>query len=120
MFYAYGNQPITSTQGEQTNPSTATLMAEIAGLASKNYEARILFGGSTTATWLLEQATSSNLSSVAFREGAQFLGQRVFYGVTQTAQYVLRFQGVSGDRLRVRCSGFTGTGAATIQLEVLA
>jgi hypothetical protein len=120
MWYAAGDQPITSTQGEQTNPSTATLLAELTGLKDKNYECRLLIGGSTTATYLLEQATSSGLAAANLREGGQYLGIRTFYGVTQTAQYVLRFQGVSGDRVRVRCSGFTGVSAATIQLEVLA
>jgi hypothetical protein len=119
MFYGYGNQPITSTQTEQTNPSTATILAELSSLGTKNYEARILIGGSTTATYLLEQCLSSGLGSTALREGNQFLGQRTFYGVTQTAQYVLRFQGVAGDRIRVRCSGFTGVGSATIQIEPL-
>jgi hypothetical protein len=122
MFYAIGDQVLTSTQGTQSNPTTATLIAQVSGLASQNYEARILCGCSTLAVFHLEQCLSTGLGSTALREGGGYLGRRVLRAtVGQTGQYVLRFKGESGDLVRLRVGGstFTADADATIQLEPL-
>jgi hypothetical protein len=126
MFYGASNPPITSTQGEATNPTTSVLLAELTGLggelngAGSLYEARLLMGASTLATFWVEQCHSTGLGSTALREGDAYLGRRVLYGTIQSAQYVLRFRALSGDRLRVRLqAAITGTAAATLQVEVV-
>ena len=126
MFYASGNPPITSTQGEATNPTTSVLLAEVTGLGGETkgagtlYEARVLVGASTLATFWVEQCLSTGLGSTALQEGGAFLGRRVLYGTIQSAQYMLRFRAVSGDRLRVRVgTGLTGVAAATLQVEAV-
>lgn len=120
MFYSFGNPPIVSTQAEATNPTTAAILAEIAGLQGGLYEARIVCGASTLATMLIEQCLSTGLGSTALRSsgGNGELGQRTVYTpVMQSAQYMLRFKATDGDRIRVRTSALTGTASATIILE---
>lgn len=127
MFYASGNPPITSTQGEATNPTTSALLAEVTGLGGESkgagtlYEARVIVGCSTLATFWLEQCVSSGLGSSALQEGGAFLGRRILYGTIQSAQYMVRFRAASGDRLRLRAAAtIAGTVAATIQVEAMA
>lgn len=118
MWYGFGNRAQTSTQAAATNPSTTTILAEITDLTNDRYEARVLLGASTYATFLVEQATSSVLTAI--REGGAALGRRTIYGsINQTGQYMLRFTAESGDRLRVRLAGAIAAGeaSATIQLE---
>jgi hypothetical protein len=126
MFYAPGNPPITSTQGEATNPTTSALLAEVTGLGGETkgggtlYEARVLLGASTLATFWVEQCQSTGLGSTALREGGAYLGRRILYGTIQSAQYMVRFRAEPGDRLRVRLqAAVTGTAAATLQLEAV-
>lgn len=132
MFYGTGNPVQTSTQvTEVSNPTTATILAEITGLggetnrAGKEYEARIVLGASTLAVFWLEQCQSSGLGSTALSTTANCLGRRTLYAtIHQSAQYCLRFTAQPNDRLRVRVAGdhstFTGTVAATLQVEALA
>ncbi len=126
MFYGSGNPPITSTQGEATNPTTSALLAEVTGLggeangAGKCYVARVIVGCSTLASVWLEQCLSSGLGSTALQEGGAFLGRRILYGTIQSAQYVVRFRAAPGDRIRLRpAAGISGTVAATIQVEAM-
>ena len=126
MFYGAGNPPITSTQGEQTNPTTSALLAEVTGLGGETngngtlYEARVIVGASTLATFWVEQCLSSGLGSSALQGGGAFLGRRVLYGTIQSAQYMVRFRAASGDRLRVRLgTALTGVAAATLQVEAV-
>jgi hypothetical protein len=126
MFYGPGNPPQTSTQAEVTNPSTSDLLAEVQGLggeangAGALYEARVIVGASTLATFWVEQCLSSGLGSTALQTGGANLGRRVVYGTIQSAQYMVRFRAASGDRLRVRlAAALTGVAAATIQVEAV-
>lgn len=127
MFYAPGNPPVTSTQGEATNPTSTVLLAQVTGLGGegnsggKLYEARVIVGASTTAqTFYVEQCLSTGLGSTALRTGGAYLGQRVIYGTVQSAQYMVRFRAEAGDLVRVRLStSLTGTAAATLQVEAL-
>ena len=129
-FFAPGNPPRTSTQGTFTNPSTSDLLAEISSLGGETnrpdvlYEARIIIGASTLCTAVIEHCLSTGLGSTALQtDGLKGqLGARTIYAtVNQSAQYVLRFRGTTGDRVRVRLTAaITGTAAATLQIEALA
>lgn len=121
MFYSIGDQTVTSTQATVANPTTATLIAEIQGLKSQNYEARVIVGCSTLAVFWLEQAQSSVLAT-ALRDGANYLGRRVLRATTgQSAQYMVRFKAEANDIIRLRVGGstFTADADCTIQLEPL-
>lgn len=115
-FREWGNPPVFSTTAASvTDPSTASLVAELQGLEGDTYEVRYVVGASTSAIWRLEHALSSGLGSTGIRQ--QTL---VFTGSNQSAEYVLTYKAQSGDRFRVvPMSSFTGTAAATIQAEVL-
>jgi len=127
-FYAPGNPPRTSTQAAATNPSTAVLLAEILNLGGEAnrgpvlHEARIVIGCSTSSQYWVEQCLSSGLGSTALSTCGGALGRvHIFATVNQSAQYVLRFVGTSGDRLRVRPAvAITGDAAVTLQVEVMA
>ena len=128
-FFAPGNPPRTSTQGTFTNPSTSDILAEITGLGGENnrpdvlYEARVIIGTSTLAAVLIEHCLSSGLGSTALQtDGTKGqMGSRLVFTQPLSAQYVLRFRGTTGDRVRVRAAAaITGTAAATLQIEALA
>lgn len=131
-WYAPGNAPINSTgDGNVSNPSTASLIAEIlpAQLAIATQSATAGSGSpvamrvtwlvgtnqSTVATFRLEQALSTGLGSTAIRD--QTL---VATPAGQSAQYVLNYVVQPGDRLRaILNSSLTGTAYAKIQAEPL-
>ncbi len=123
MFYGDGVQIITSTQALVNNPSTASILAEVQGLAAQNYEARVICGASTLAAFWVEQCLSTGLGSTALQASkSQHLGRRtIFATVNQSAQYMFRFKAEANDlsRVRVRRDGSTWTGdaACTLQLE---
>jgi len=115
----WGNPPLFSTTAAtQSNPSTATLVAELilsSAAQKQNYEVRFGVGASTSAVWQLEHATSSGLGSSA-------IAQQIvkFTGSNQTAEYVYTFRASPGDRFRTRlASTFTGDAASVIQAETL-
>jgi len=126
-FYGYGNPPRTSTQAAATNPSTAVILAEVLALGGELnrgpvlHEARIIIGCSTASQYWVEQCLSSGLGSTALSTSAGALGRvHLFATVNQSAQYVLQFVGVSGDRLRVRPAvAVTGDAAVTLQVQVM-
>ena len=120
MFYGVGNQPLTSTQGIVNNPSTASILAEVQGLKALNYEARIVCGASTLATFWVEQVNSSALSATV-RDSAGHLGRRTLFAtVNQSAQYMLRFRAETDDivRITIRRDGSTWTGDAACMLQL--
>ena len=127
MFYTHGNPPLQSTQAQATNPTTSVLLAEVQGLGGESngngqlYEARVIIGCSTTTQeFWLEQCLSSGLGSTALSTNAHALGRLVLYGTVQSAQYMVRFRGTSGDRLRIRLgAALTGTAAAKLQVEAV-
>lgn len=126
----YGNPPLLSTTAfTQSNPSTATLCAELIipvttgdTSACDNYEVRFGVGASTSALWRLDCAASSVLSSAGLRANTYGTGQRVqvYTGTGQSAEYVVTFRAAQGDRFRATLeSTWTGTAAAWIQAEVI-
>ena len=126
----FGNPPLLSTTAPtQTNPSTATLCAELilptVGDTSvwDWYELRLPLGGSTGLLWRVECATSSNLSTTALRttpgNSAQ---QRVnfFTGSNLTHEFLITFAAKPGDRFRALLeSSVSAVVAASIQAEAL-
>ncbi len=113
MERAPGNVPLKSTAGIQTNPSTATIVAEISSLAEGLYETRWAVGASTGAIVLLEHCLSTGLGSTAIRD------QTAVYTVSNgSGEYVFAYSAQTGDRFRVRTnSSFTGSIAAKISAE---
>lgn len=123
MFYGIGNQLLTSTQALVNNPSTGSILAEVQGLKSHNYEARVICGASTLATFWVEQVDSSALTANV-RAGANHLGRRTLFAtVNQSAQYMFRFKAEENDIVRITLrrdgSTFTGDAACALQLEPL-
>jgi hypothetical protein len=119
MWYGFGNQASASTGGEQTNPTTSVLLAELSSLASDNYELRVTVGASTVATFWVEHKTSTTVPGT-LREGGSALGRRILYTTTQqSGQYVFRFKSESGDSVCVRVGTAlsAAVAAATLQLE---
>lgn len=120
MWRDWGSVPVNSTGGLETNPSTATLVAEIdstqlgAVLAGGSvYQVIWVVGASTTATWQLEQCSSTGLGSTAVRDLTY-----VQTPAGQSGQYVLSYKLQKGDRLRARLqTGITGVATAKIAAE---
>jgi len=120
MFHIYGNKPIKSTQATATDPSTATLIAEIdstqfAQVSPREVLYRVFWrvGASTGAIYRLEHCSSTGLGSTAILDV-----QTVFTGSNQTSQFVSGYMINPGDRLRVRVgSSFTAAAAASIEAE---
>lgn len=127
----WGSQPVNSTGGGtagswgfETNPSTATLVAELDSTqlaqvlsAGALYQVTWIVGASTNAIWQLEYATSTNLDITATTT------KDVTYVQTpsgQSGQYILSYQLKQGARLRARLqSAITGIATAKISAEPL-
>lgn len=111
----YGNPPIYSTTAASgTDPSTATLCAELQALNNDTYEVRWIVGASTGVIWRLDHASSTNLAAVRART-------IVFTGSNQSAEFITTHRAESNDIFRVvPHSSFTGTFACQIQAEKIA
>lgn len=114
-FRDFGNPPISSTQGSGSDPSTSTIIAEIASLENRLYEVRWAVGASTGGFWRLEHALSTGLASTAIRQQAF-----VFTGSNITSEFIFAYKAESGDRFRILAqSSFTGSYAGKISAEAL-
>lgn len=124
-FFGWGNRSINSTTlGLTSNPTTATIVAELVSSALRipsgggPYQVTWIVGAQTTlATFQLEQTLSTGLDmSTAGRDQAV-----VMVSSGQSAQFVTKHNLEEGDRLRVRMnSSLTGAVAAKIIAEPLA
>lgn len=123
-FFGNGNPPICSTQGPATNPSTATLVAELdstqlgtaslVGDRSKIMRVAWVLGADTNCTWQCEASASTTLNS----------GQEIVFIKTPTAasgEFVTTHTLKKDYRLRARIGGSTFTASVTafIQAEEL-
>lgn len=109
-FFLPGVVPINSTYAPVTNPSTATLMAELDSSnfqiaatypSARTYSVCIYAGGSTGGAWVAEVATSTALSATT-----DALYFRTASG--QTSQFVWKVRLTAGtDRIRVRQTSTT-------------
>ena len=114
-FRDFGNPPRSSTHGLTTDPSTATIIAEITSLEDRLYEVRWAIGASTGANWRLEQALSTGLGSTAVRDLTV-----VYTGSNITSEFIFAYKAESGDRFRiVALSSFTGNCFGKISAEVI-
>ena len=123
----WGNTPVNSSGGTtagswglETNPSTATLIAEIDSTqltqvlsGGSMYLVTWIVGASTNAIWQLEQASDTGLALTSVRE--------LLYVQTpsgQSGQYVMTYKLQRSDRLRARLqSAITGVATAKISAE---
>lgn len=119
-FYLPGNRVIDSTTlGTAANPSTTTILAELTSenfqstQTGRQYVVNITLGGSTSAAWVVEQTTSSNVNSTTI------MTQTVYYtSPGQTSQFVARYTVSGVERLRARhFSSNTGSFAAKLSAE---
>ena len=134
-FYVPGVSAVNSTAGTATNPTTATIIAQVTStgpatngglnsslVAMTQVAAYFWLGTSTQATeWWIEHALSTGLGSTGLR-GNGFQGRTVVITASgQTSQFVKRFDLQKGDFIRVRiATGFTGTANGAIQAEPIA
>lgn len=119
------NPPVDSTAAPATNPSTAALLAELDSTnfgyqnsppRDRLYQVYALLGGDTNATWVIEQASSTNIASSAI-----LVQKTVRTAAYQTSQFVLTFKLAGTDRIRVRHpSSLSGVYAASLQAQELA
>ena len=123
QFVSY-NPPVNSTAGPATDPSTVALLAELDSTHFSNqtslrgdrlYGLNIYVGGSTTAIWAIDHATSTNIASTAI---ASQLVVRTAAG--QHSQFVWAVKLGPTDRVRVRHpSSASGTFEASLQAQEL-
>lgn len=124
-FHGPGNVPLKSASAPATDPSTATLIAEIDSTAIASmvptgrrgipFRVNWRVGASTSAIFVLEQCLSTGFGSTAIRDSCQ-----VFTGSNLTSQFLDHYMVEPGDRFRVRvASSFSGTASAQISAEPL-
>lgn len=120
-FFLPGVIPINSTFAPATDPSTATLLAELDSSnfqlqprtpAERMYAVYAYLGGSTGAYWVVESATSTALAS-----GVDKFFVRTASG--QTSQFAFKFRlTATTDRIRARLASTTaGTYDAKLSAE---
>lgn len=110
---ALGNAALTDTQGQKTNPTTSTVLADtgavpLAGL----YDLSLLLGASAAAEFAVQVRNAANDTTVT---------TYVVYGAAgQTGQYLMRAVRLDlGQRVRVVMNAtLTGTAAAVVNAEL--
>ena len=126
-FREAGNIPINSTGGTnadgiETNPTTATMVAELdstqLGTVFRGGQCWLvtwIVGASTNAIWMCEQASDTALGSTSIID-------RTYIQTPsgQSGQYQMMYRLTSGQRLRCRVTtAFTGFATAKISAEPL-
>jgi hypothetical protein len=108
-----GNRPILDTQGQLTNPTTSTLIADTGALPAGLYEIRVLMGASVAAQFLIARRDAGNSADVGDVPV-------VYTPAGQTSQIVLLYELEASERVRVMMNAaITGTAAATVQAECM-
>ena len=110
----WGDPPQQSTQTSTTGESTTALLAELSSLSDGIYEARWIVGASTNATWVLEHALSSGITSTSVRDVVT-----IFTPPNQSAEYIQTYKVENGDRLRARITSTVAIVAAHLSIERL-
>lgn len=109
----FGNRPLVDASNKETNPTTATAMADTGALSAGVYEMRIICGGSAAAIWNIERRNAANDAAV----GDIVI---VYTAAGQSAQFALTFELEASERVRVMLNtNLTGTAAAAINAEQL-
>lgn len=95
--------------GKQTNPTTATVLADTGAMAGAMYDVRVLVGCSAAATLNVEHRNAANDGTVS-----DTVLIRVAAG--QTGEYIFKYFIKTNERIRVLPeANITGAGEATIQ-----
>lgn len=102
--------PIHDSQGTQTNPGIATVLADTGAVASRLYDVKVLVGCSVAAILAVQVRDSANATTnqdeVIIRAAAG-----------QTGEYVFKFALNTNERVRVLPKvAITGDAEATVQL----
>jgi hypothetical protein len=101
--------PVLDTQGKQTNPTTATVLADTGELSAGMYEVRVTVGCSAAATMNVEHRNAANGGNVT-----DVVLLRVAAG--QTGMYVFKYAVNVNERFRVVPeANITGDAEASIQ-----
>lgn len=111
-MYSRGNAPILDSQGELTNPTTATVIADSGVVAFRGlYEVRVIIGGSVAAQFQLQRRNAANGANVGDVVG--------LYGAAgQSSQFVLNYYLDAGERVRLMMDdNLTGTAYCAITVE---
>lgn len=111
------NYPVVSdSQGEQTNPTTATVMADTGALGSSVggggiYEAFVVASASVLGKFQVERRNAANDATVG--------DVRPFYCLAASSVgYLFRFEILNGEWIRVMMTAnLTGTAEATITVQ---
>lgn len=105
---SYGH--IQDSTGPQTNPTTATVLADTGALPSGMYQVFIIGGCSVAAKMNVEHRNSENTASVSDN-----ITLRLAAG--QSAQFALKFAINTNERIRiVPQAAITGEGEAAVQV----
>lgn len=111
--YVSRNKPFIETEGEKTNPTTSTVMADTGALPVGIYEFRIFFGATAAAHFQVQRRNAANDASVG--------DVPVIYAAAgQTGCYPFRLSLEVGERVRVMMDdNLTGGAACSINGEKL-
>lgn len=123
-WFTPGSKAIQSSQGIASNPSTATLVAEIdstqiaaaipSNAAGQNFQVAWIVGCSTASIWQLEHVLSTGLGSTALQSPAI----NVIVAKDQSAQFMSKHFLRNGDRLRARPNA--GQASANAMVSIIA
>lgn len=95
----------------ETNPTTATILADSGAQKGGIYEARLVLGASAAATFAVQQRNAAN-------DGNSGDVVVVYVAAGQSECPILRFQLEPNERVRVTmAANLTGTGAASLMLQ---
>lgn len=109
MAFRSLNAAVRNSQGIQTNPTTATVLADTGAVAGGLYDVKIIVGSSVAATFEVQVRDSANAANV----GSTHI---VYVAAGQSAQFVLSNVGLNpNERVRVLPqANITGTAAANV------
>src|SRR5688572_28359973 len=101
--------PYHDTTGKQSNPTTATVLADTGAMAAALYEVRVFVGCSVSAVFNVQHRNAANDGNVS-----DTVTIRAAAG--QTAEYVLKYPININERVRILPeTNITGDGEATVQ-----
>lgn len=117
MSLRQSNYPVLiDCQGEQTNPTTATVMADVGAINNEEggggiYEAVCVVSASALAKFQIERRNSANTATVG--------DAQVFYcPAAGSFTVTFRFEILSGERIRMMMNAnLTGTATANLTVQ---
>jgi hypothetical protein len=110
-FRSASYAPVLDAIAPQTNPTTASVLADTGALPSALYEVRAMVGCTVAAIFQLQRRNAANGANV---------GDVVYIRAAagQTGEYILKYEINKDERLRILpAANITGDAEATIQVE---